>query len=208
MLKLDRIRFATRVVGNPYEAGLRLVPVGLWLLAAAGNDAGWWPRQDLHFLALPLVALAVWLVHRHYRRTYGTVVADESCCDAADDRIPMGVFTVALVVAGAAEIAYSPDPSILGLVLVAFVTTLLFLRGERPYRTHYATVATVVLVALLLSPLAFDVPEDEAIFDPGGFLWNLYVGIVLTAGGIADHLLVARTLRPVPGAAGTAEPEP
>lgn len=198
-MEVERIRFVTRVVADPTGAGLRLVPFGLWMLAAAGGEAGWWPLPDVVLVGAVLVVVpAIWAVHRYYQRTYGRVVAGKEACELAGGWLVKVGGVAALAVATAAEVAYSPDPSILGLTMSGVAAALVFLLYERPHRMTYAVGSTLLLLGVLLSPLVLPVPDDGAIFRPGGFLFDMYWGIAFTLGGLGDHVLLARTLRRSP----------
>lgn len=194
-----QIRFVTRTVADPTGGGLRLLPFALWILAAGGAEAGWWPMSRLALIGLLLPAAAgVWAAHRHYQRTYGEVVAGRESCGIAGGVTAKIASLMALAIAVAAEIAYAPDPSVLGLTVSGITVAFVFLLFERPKRIPYAAVATVVLLGFLLAPRAIDVPGNEAVFEMGSVLFDLYMAFLFGFAALVDHALVARTLRPVP----------
>lgn len=183
----QRVSRLTRLF--PAVLGLRLLPFGLWFLLAAASGAGVAP-PSLHFSMLPLALLATWLVHRLYRRRFGTVERE---------RLPLGRNWAILGCLAAAYLAlrlFSVETDPLRLlqilvVLLFFTAVLLFLPtlGQ-----GLAVVAIFVgLTVFLALPLLLFVTGSQ---EPGygGAVFSFCLGLVLTAAGIVDHVLLVRSL--------------
>ena len=193
MIEAKRVHLITSIF--PFLWGLRLLPLGLFVLAAGANDARLIPPLS-HFLGLPVVVLLTWMIHRYYRRSFG-VVEPEACGTAALGTLFRAI-GLALIAVLAFDLIARLRVSMTGIVMAGFEFALLFLVLRRPYRLAYAIAGAVLLCGFLL--LSFRIPSgiDDRVFEPGGLLQNLFVGTVLILGGIADHVVLTRSLAPAP----------
>ena len=186
MEQMDRVRFLTQLFAS--LVGLRLVPIGVFALVAAANDAHMLPR-GMHVLGLPPALLLSWLLHRYYERSFGVV---ERAC--APKFLPtIKALALAFLFVLFAEKFWSLPVSPAGILFAALVVTVVFLAFPRPFQAYYSIAAALILIALLLLPQVTGVSVNRPIFKLGGDLCNLFVGLVLIFGGIADHILLVRS---------------
>lgn len=173
----------------PAVLGLRLLPAGLWFLTAAASGAGVAPR-GLHFWLLPPALLATWVVHRLYRRRFGSVERE---------RLPLGRSWAILGFLLAAYatlrlVSAETDPLLLLQILVVllFVTAVLLFVPTLGQGLAVAAGFLGLAMFLALPLLLFVTGSDEP--GCGGAIFSLCLGMVLTVAGIVDHVLLVRSL--------------
>lgn len=185
--------------------GLRLLPVGGFLVAFALAYSGWWPHWELDAHPAPAVAaggtalllnygLAAW-----YRRRFGTVT-----CRPRSTRWhllyagALGVFALAMV----AEHRFAPPVSVFGLTAAAL--TLLYWWVLGAFQTHYLVLAAL-LAALSLGPVpALAGALFPASGSPRVTAVAALLGLLYCVGGLYDHRLLVRALGPPPRGPGAA----
>jgi hypothetical protein len=190
----DRIRFIT----THYDQlqGLRLIPLGVYLVALAASGLGWlswlpgsptWtPRQWLGvFFGLALVAAAT--ATAWYRRRYGARAPLSRRRRNAWLVLAVGIFLVA-----AQFDQYVNGPVALAplSVVAALIVTV---RTDGWVRAHLLLAALPWLLAAGIPPLHHDGTTRLVSYALAG-------GISLIVCGIGDHLLLLHTLRDVPDA--------
>lgn len=186
MYDLPRVRFVTGQFCS--LQGLRIVPIGLYLVLFA---AGWLGRQGDCTLQLPaiLLALALYLAAgRYYERRFGRV---QRASQRAVEALIVVVALIAFVAAGALNAAGQLPVSMTGLAMAAFLFAVYAAHGSR-YRWHYAVLGAGMLVLSLL-PLVWKQPG----LDLDRVLLGAF-GLAYVVGGMLDHLLLVRTLKPLP----------
>lgn len=192
MYDLERLRFVTE--RYPHLQGLRLVPLGVvFLLSAAwrdgqlqrmsdvaGHAAGFW------FMGLLIAALTISSVlGRYYQRHFGTVQPQHRAKD------PL-LFILFVALFAAAVWVQDNLRSHLSLPLVVIGTLLAYLGlagGQR--RGHYLALAAGCLVFANLADFGVPVHARSVLLDD-------LIGVGLIVIGLGDHLLLRRTLEPVP----------
>lgn len=191
---LQRLRYVT----ERYEQlqGLRLVPLGIpflfssawrgghlaWASGATGLGARLW------FLALTAAAIGLSAIAKaYYQRRFGDVQA------AATAKAPLAAFafTALFVLAGSLEAGHQPHVSTPALILALGIGYVGLVGGR--VRVHYLAVAAAV--ALFSTFGLLGVP-----FHTRDVLWDRLVGLAFVVIGLGDHLLLRRTLVPVPHA--------
>jgi hypothetical protein len=183
MNNLERIRAVT---ANFYLLqGLRLVPIGLWLMAAGSGLLGAPGNCTLALPALLVTMALYWAAGRYYERNFGRV--ERAAADRRAENIAGVVMLAALLVAQAIESVWRLPFSLLALVIAAF---LFYVHWRTPggFRKHYLGLA-VLLAALSVVPLFLN-------RDAQG-LWpalQVVTGAALAAGGLLDHLVLSRAL--------------
>jgi len=183
---LARVRYLARHFSA--LQGLRMVPLGLFLLASelhrfTDHPLLQYKRADsLLLLAVPLVGAYV-LVGRYYERRFGSAVAQRS---AGGDALAAVGLLCWLLAAGwtdaRLEALFHSRPVITGLTLG---TWGLMIWGRRRERRHYLWLAAIAVAASLL-PWP---PRTQA-----GYM-NVVLGVALIAGGVLDHLMLTRLVR-------------
>ena len=183
--QLETVRYVT----SHFQAlqGLRLVPFGLFCLAAAFGSAAWTSWSDFAqgdwtagtYIFLLTLFLLSWLVARYYRRRFGMVVQDRGW-----DRATI-LFGVALFVAVGLDTSFGLPVSFFMLVIAAGVAY----EGLDGSRRYGHVLLGGVLAAFALWPLFF----GSAHFAMGYGV----VGVGLVLVGVHDHLLLVRALRAV-----------
>ncbi|MCC6189516.1 MAG: hypothetical protein IT318_10795 [Anaerolineales bacterium] len=186
MYDLQRVRFVTGQFY--YLQGLRIVPIGLYLVLLA---TGWLGRQGDCTLQLPalLLALALYFVAgRYYERRFGRVQRQSQ---RAAEALLVLVALIVFLAANAIDAVGQLPVSLTGLGMASFLFAVYAVHGSR-YRQHYAILGVGMLVLSLL-PLAWKqtgLSLDRVLL--GAF------GLAYVVGGVLDHLLLTRTLKPLP----------
>ncbi|MFO7539122.1 MAG: hypothetical protein R6X32_13850 [Chloroflexota bacterium] len=196
MQSIERIEYITQNFN--LLQGLRVVPFGLFILVDAAAYAWlpwyriWRPLTPLALFGLA-VALSI-LANGYYSRHYGEVrplQQPSSRLEAAT--LLAGV--VLMVIGGALDRHYQLPLSLFGLAMSAFLLGALYLFNGT-LRLHYLALA-VIVAALSLLPLTGIVAAAH-LFGPDGHYGQITIGLGLIVIGLGDHLLLARTLSPLP----------
>ena len=194
MQDLKRVRYVTANYAS--LQGLKMVPLGLWLWLGAAGGFGWWPwykrwRPVSGLLAL-CVACVLWLlVGFYYTRTFGRV---QPTPQRTRHMLLIGVMVLVvgcpwLLISGFIDAAMQPPVSVLGLT-VAVLLALWCSTGN--LQKHYL-IAVVLIAGVSFLPL-LDIISRDRLF---GGVFSAIVGSVLIVGGITDHLLLLRNLKPL-----------
>ncbi len=200
---LERVRYVTQ----NYERlqGLKVLPVGVLMLLISAltllqvDLPGMTPEEEgtlfgvlLLFGGLfgILVAMLIgWVIGDFYERRYGKA-----------QRLPLSRRTMWLVASGVVAfwVAHMTDVVLQAPVylpyLVLGVADVLFWWPERRFRAHYLVAAAAFVVVGFL-PLTGVLSENYA---EALRLLFLLLGVSTIAIGICDHLILRRTLLPVP----------
>jgi hypothetical protein len=189
---LRRLRYVT----ERYEQlqGLRLVPLALpFLLSSVWREGrlAWVPWTHgvgvrIWFLALVALAIRLSLAARtYYRRRFGAVQP------ALSLRAPLAGSLFAALFSVAACLQHGVQPSVSGpLAVVALGLAYVGLVGGAA-RLHYLAVAAATALFAGLGPLGVPLHTRDVLFDQ-------LIGIGFIVVGLGDHLLLRRTLAPVP----------
>lgn len=198
MQDLDRVRY----VSANYDRlqGLRTVFVGLVIfLWMAGNSVvpGWLSGKDqdtadtlvglliiFGILGLFGTALIYYQISGYYERRYGSVSYWSSVLTPARHKV-LGVAIVVAVFLGGPVTA-----------LLLGVAMLIAYWPERRFRMHHVLMAVLVIVVSLVFMVAW--PLGFASKDALDYLAPTALGLFFFVGGIFDHLLLVRTMKPVP----------
>jgi hypothetical protein len=192
MADLARIRFVTARIPELY--GLTALPwcaYGVFDLAWHLDWLSWLPRNPVltasgYALGGAALALAgdLW-IRRRYVALYGRVRFGRRGRRAA---IGVGVLLVYIALTGVSRrVPGSPD---LGMLFLSGCCWYVACR-QRPYRTHYAILASA---AIAMSGLNWTGLPRQVLFAIYQFT---FIGGLAIA-GIGDHLLLARTAPPPP----------
>ncbi len=195
MYGLKQLLFVTR--NFHYLQGLRTVPIGLFLVA---QSAGWFGPQGNCTWSLPAFVAVFglyWLIGKYYDRAFGRVVR------AREERQREGMFSLVILAAFFGSIwldaALNWPVSVVGMMLAAgFLGTYVISArsGGHDFRLHYVALAALmagvsVLPALRLAP-------RYQLFGPTSAPLLIALGLIITVGGLLDHVLLSRSLRPLP----------
>lgn len=181
---LQQIRYVTQNYSN--LQGLRLIPLGLWLLIVG--------LVTIEF-AIPLLLAAVvltWLIGIYYKRQFGQV---HSMTSPTWKSYLLGLLVLAVLIAVAVMDWYLELPvSLLGLTMAIGLFLVWIQPAYRP-RLHYLVVAILVAAMSLLPPLG--IFAGGPAFHP---VWAGSLGILLVilVGGLFDHLLLVRAFKALP----------
>jgi hypothetical protein len=190
----DRIRFITAHYDQ--LQGLRLIPLGLYLLALAASALGWlsWlpgdpARASAQWLAgIFCVALAAaTATTAWYRRRYGARAPLSRWRRNAWLVLAVGVF---LVAAHFDQYANAPIALAPFSVAAALVLTV---RADGWVRAHFLIAAVPWFLVAWILPLHHDGPSRLVSYALAG-------GVALIVCGLGDHRLLSRTLLDVPDA--------
>ena len=188
-IDLRRLQFLTE--NYTHLQGLRLIPFGVAFMA---KPLIWGPQLDKAVL-LGLMTVAVVLFYwigLYYKRTFGRVQRRRSA--QLRDTLAVVLFFAAVVASLSLEERFQPPVSLLGLSMAAlFVYIYRCSAGQRPY---YLAVAAL-FASLSLVPLLGIARPDE-IFGRPGWLGDIALGAAYLFVGILDHLLLVRSLKPLP----------
>ncbi len=191
MQDLKRVRYIT--ANFSALQGLKLVPVGLLFLVFAAQDTGWaWlvRRQGDCTVTLPLllVVIAVYFsIGRYYDRTFGRV---QRTAGGLGDLVSLA-FIGLLIGAIVAEMTWKPSVSLIGLVMaVGFVGA-----GVRSGRWYYVGLGLLTAV-VSLAPLWLKGSLIGGHVGSFSFTFDVVLGLTYLVGGLADHYLLVRALKP------------
>jgi hypothetical protein len=181
---LQQIRYVTQNYNN--LQGLRLLPIGLWLLIEGLFTAE---------CAIPTLLIALvltWLIGVYYKRQFGQVHAMnspswKSCLIAV-------LVLAALAAATAADYYLGLPVNLLGLTM-AFGLFWVWLQPAYRPRLHYLVVA--ILVAALSLLQLFGISSGHAT-QPSMLAGSIGILMVLLVGGLFDHLLLVRAFKALP----------
>jgi len=194
-----------RYVTQNYNSlqGLRMVPFGLFYLASA---AGWLGKQGDCTFSIPALVLAILLyfgLGAYYRQRFGRVhhapvnlgpirLAVESPVWFV---VGLGAFLVFWAIS-ALDYFLRPPVSLLGLSLAAGLAAVWLLPTFRP-RVHYLVMA-ILVTGISLLPLAGFSSGNEILAPVEGTLLYIVLGSIFVVGGLMDHLILVRVLKPLP----------
>ncbi len=197
MYDLRRIRYVTEHYRD--LQGLALVPISLWLLGSAAQDAGWLStpgsllnRYILLVVSVLVVFALMYLIGRLYDRAYGSVAASENRRVEDDKRILMAFWVAIWLTVLATDLIASL--SRIGMwVSIGVVWVWWIRRWDRWVLTLGIVVAVMTLAPLLEGLLGPVYPSVTA--------RDIAIKLVTATGilliGTRDHLLLVRTLGPI-----------
>lgn len=197
MLDLEEVNYITH--NYQYLQGLKMAPVGLLFILTGATSARWLPvPTGWPFLALLLVALVASIlfyrfIGAYYDRTFGHVQP------AGNNGLPMlvaaAVLIAVILAAIAVDIYVRPSVSVAGLALAALMFGYYWPR--RRFAAHYLVMSGVIALVSLL-PFTGLFPNSRD-FEVQNNLLQILLGSIYLFGGIFDHLVLVRTMRPVSG---------
>ena len=193
MNDLERANYFTMY----YDAlkGLRLVPLGLFMVLIALRDRYDWAwlgsTGDMTY-TLPLLLLMIGLYFAasyYYSRRYGSVQPRNRETQWAWGCGMMVLFFVAIFVDMRAGLPIS--------TVSLWISALLLIAGWKSRRVHYLLAGTVMTI-LTLMPLMPGI-ENPMQFMPFSFLFGITLGLLWIMLGLVDHFILMREMRPVQG---------
>jgi MFS family permease len=181
---LEQIRYVTQNYSN--LQGLRLIPLGLWLLIVG--------LVTIEF-AIPLLLAAwvlTWLIGVYYNRSFGKV---RSLTSPSWKSYLVGLLALAALIAAAVADRYLKLPvNLLGLTMATGLFLTWLQPAYRP-RLHYLVVAVLVAAVSLLQ--LFGIPAANSTFYPV-LAGSVGILLVILIGGLFDHLLLVRAFKALP----------
>jgi ribose/xylose/arabinose/galactoside ABC-type transport system permease subunit len=162
--------------------------MGLFLLLLA---SGWFGREGDCTLSFPTLLLTIVLYHlagRYYERSFGRV---QRANRRAAEVLIVGLAMTAFVAASGIDASAEPPVSVTGLVMAGFLFMVHATSGSS-YRRHYLLLASG-MAGLSLMPLIW----PELGHNLNRMLTGAY-GLAFVVGGLLDHLVLVRTLKPAP----------
>jgi hypothetical protein len=191
MEDVGRVRY---VVENYYPLqGLIRVPYGTAMLMLGMMRLKWLPKPewigdnaDAFNLGLVIAAVLYALGQFYYRHTFGNVQP----LPGIQKRFLLGALVVFAALAGAIIIDSNMHLPVLVFGLVLAGLLLVYSWPRRKYAMHYLLMAPIAAAVSLL-PLFGAVSQDQY-SGIGLTVW----GLTILVGGILDHLLLVRTLKP------------
>lgn len=189
-----------RYVAKNYRElqGLKSVVAGLFLLFVVALYDGWlpgsaWVLNSFLVLLLPfcmfgVVAILFRNIQRYYERTFGHVEPNPD--HTRRERQKGMLIYFSLILSYFLDRAWQPLISIGGLVFAGFLLVMAW--PNRTYQVHYIVTA-VLLTGLSLLPLV------GISLDSTRTVISVAAGLMLIVIGCIDHVLLVRTLKPVPG---------
>lgn len=200
---MDRVRFLTKNYGS--LQGLRFVPLGTYFLLGIPYDAtpGQWkmvigPLLGGFFLAS---VAAYFLIGRYYRRVYGLVRPSESH-ETTNSKL-MGLWTCFLIaylsliiINLSTGMRYWWLIGSLGAALI--VATVLIHMRARGYPRYFPLGLSFAVLLLLSGHLPALTSGCTGGFVNACVVQDVLIGTVLVTGGIFNHLLLVRSMKPLP----------
>ncbi len=188
-----------RVVTKNYAVlrGLQGVPFGLLFLCMAAFELKWlslpYGSLDLAVFigfVLFLVFIAIHpTIGRYYDRMFGSV--QQTSCNPLDRWITSLSFAVLITGGIRLDKTFNLPVSATGLAFALVLLTLWW--QTNAFRTHLLVLA-IVMGCVGLAPL-MGFTAFHTLFIPGNGGYELVFGVLLTIGGLCDHLLLLRTFR-------------
>lgn len=179
----------------PTFLGLRLVPLGLWFVAAPLGLFGPFTEWN-QAVPVAVAVAATWAIHRWYASRYGTV-------EPVKLRFGRNWALLLGVLAGYAALALFPrtlalEPLVLVVVLVVFAAAIAFML-PRALAGGRGAVAVFLAVAALAAVLMLALTRGAAGVGSLGASLSMLTGVLLVLAGGIEHWLLVRAMRP-PGA--------
>jgi len=194
---LERVRYVT--TNFNYLQGLAMMPVGVIFLAFAAIEVGWLPVPGWgSIVGLGLALVLAWTAHQYYNRTFGRVVS-ESCIPRNPNwGAIIGVWTLGLgLMIGALLLDTWLNPPVILFGLTTAALTFAYYWPRRSFAAHYLAIAGVIALISLFPLVGGSI--DNPVFRPS-ILSFVIMGLLFVVGGLFDHILLARTLKPIPEA--------
>jgi hypothetical protein len=183
---LKQIRYVTQNYSS--LQGLKLLPLGLWLLFISlfTSELRW------VISTLLLAIVLTWLVGIYYNRQFGQV---RSLSSPSWKFVLVGLLALALLAASAAIDHYVVLPvSLLGLTIAMGLIVSWLQPAYRP-RLHYPVMALLIAGTSVL-PLLGIAPGNPTLY-PIAVLY-MSMMLFLLIGGLFDHLLLVRAFKALP----------
>ncbi len=193
--ELRRIRVVTK--NYAVLRGLQNVPFGILFLFVAALELKWLNLPDGSLNLAIVIGFIVFLaciaiypaIGRYYDGMFGSV--QQASCSPLDRWITS--LSIAVLGAGGIRIDKTLDlpVSATGLALALILLILWWKTNE--FRTHLLVLAYVMALLGVAPLLGF--PAFHTFFIPGNGGYELFFGVMMTVGGLCDHLLLLRTFR-------------
>jgi hypothetical protein len=202
---LELIRYATQNYGN--LQGLRMIPMGLWYFAVA---AGWLGKQGDLTYSWPALILAIGLwfaLGLYYRHRFGRVnhaglnlgvfkLGANSPIWLMVGLVIGWIIFVILSALALFDTRFNLPISTMGMVIAIGVALVWCLPSFRR-RMHYLVIS-ILIAGISFLPLVGIFPQSDANGYPGGPILFIAFGLVFTAGGLLDHLILLQAFKPLP----------
>jgi len=193
MQDLKRVTSITRLY--PRLRGLREVPWGIYILFLATDAGARLLNTNFLMSLLPvfIVWILEWFIGRYYEHTFGEVqpTSDQQYYE----KIGSVILIVAIFVAISVETAVNPPISLLLLI-----PSIIYLRnGLTSRHARYYLGAALVCAFASILPLLLSVPVSELYYTGphNRTIWVVFGSLMIIL-GLLDHLLLMRTLKPLP----------
>lgn len=181
--------------------GLKMLPIAGFIALASVRDFGiWGGNEGVEFLAAVVLMVVIQLAYM-YTSAYGTFVPAAQprprtrLSRALMNVLPAAAMVLALGILGtclAIDLLLSWPVSLSGLCLSFGVFAWWWMGGR--FRAHYFVIGVLTLLASILLPL-LGVVSAEHLFADSGVAF-MYAAVVMSVGGVADHVLLALYTRP------------
>lgn len=176
----------------PIFLGLRLVPLGLWFIAAPLGLFG--PMTEWNQgVPVTVAVVATWAIHRWYASHYGTV-------EPVKLRFGRNWALLIGVLAGYAALALTPraldlEPLVLIVALVLLATAIAFMLPRALAGGHRA-VAVFLVVAVAGAVLVLATSRSADGLGSLGTALSAVTGVLLVLAGGIEHWLLVRAMSP------------
>ncbi len=193
MQDLKRVTSITKLY--PRLRGLRAIPFGIYGLFLATNAGARLLNTNflMHLLPLFIAWILEWFIGRYYERAFGKVQPTPD--QQYYEKIGSVILIVAIFVAVSVDTAANPPISLLLLI-----PTIIYLRNglTSHYARYYLGAALVCAFASIL-PLLLSAPVSELYYTGphSRTIWVVFGSLTIIL-GLFDHLLLMRTLKPLP----------
>ncbi len=187
---MQRLKYLRHITANYFcMQGLRMVPFGIVLIITAVSSPEWWPELANwaplpHLVGIAIAFVLFKVIGGYYERTFGHV---QSMSRSNYFWWGYGSALAAILLSFVIDAKLHPPVNVLGLTFAILILVYWGVMGS--FQTHYIIMATL-LAGISLLPLQ-GVAVNSAII-------LVVVGSIYIIGGLLDHLVLVRTLKPLP----------
>ena len=173
-----------------YLQGLRMVPIGAVMLMEGAIGAGWIHVGGVANAAILAAALGLLVTIQalySYLHGWPWLVERPGSAGIARD-LGLGLLVVVVGTGAVAVDLFAPTAISLTGVAMAGMVAIFWLAWGTAHRLHYAIMALLIVVSSFAPLAGLTKPAMYA----GSPLMYIFLGIVVVAGGILDHVVLMR----------------